>query len=379
MKKLLLTALLLGSGSALADINVGVIVSSTGPGASLGIPEKNAVALLPTTTGGQKINYIVLDDASDPTMTVSNANKLIQDHKVDVILGASLSTTAMALMDPAAAAKVPNITFAPNDSLITPMDAKRRWVFKMPQSDSLLADATVKDMKTKGIKTLGFIGFNDAYGENWIKELTPLLAKNGIKMVATERFARADTAVTGQALKVTAAKPDAVLVAASGVPATLPIKTLRQRGYTGQIYAVAGAVNADFLRVGGKDVEGVTVVTGPVVVASQLPDSFPSKKISLAFTKLYEDKYGANTMNTFAAHVWDANLMLQKALPTALKKAKPGTTEFREALRDALEGLKNVIGTHGVFNMSATNHNGMDQRARVLAVVQNGDWKYVGR
>ncbi|MFC3861716.1 ABC transporter substrate-binding protein [Deinococcus antarcticus] len=369
MKKRLLTALLLGSGSALADINVGVIVSATGPGASLGIPEKNAVALLPTTIGGQKINYIVLDDASDPTVTVSNANKLIQDSKVDVIIGASLSTTAMALLDPVSAAKVPNISLAPNDALITPMDAKRKWVFKMPQSDSLLADATVKQMKARGVKTLGFIGFNDAYGENWIKELTPLLAKNGIKMVATERFARTDTAVTGQALKI----------AASGVPATLPIKTLRQRGFAGTIYAVAGVANADFLRVGGKDVEGVMVYVGPIVVGGQLPDALPSKKVSVAFTKLYEDKYGAGSISAFAGHVWDAGLMLQKAIPAALKSARPGTPEFREALRDSLEGLKNVIGTHGVFAMSGSNHNGMDQRARVLAVVQNGDWKYVGR
>lgn len=259
------------------------------------------------------------------------------------------------------------------------MDAKRRWVFKMPQSDSLLADATVKQMKARGVKTLGFIGFNDAYGENWIKELTPLLAKNGIKMVAIERFARTDTAVTGQALKIAAAKPDAVIVAASGVPATLPIKTLRQRGFAGTIYAVAGVANADFRRVGGKDVEGVMVYVGPIVVGGQLPDALPSKKVSVAFTKLYEDKYGAGSISAFAGHVWDAGLMLQKAIPVALKSARPGTPEFREALRDSLEGLKNVIGTHGVFAMSGSNHNGMDQRARVLAVVQNGDWKYVGR
>lgn len=259
------------------------------------------------------------------------------------------------------------------------MDAKRRWVFKMPQSDSLLADATVKQMKARGVKTLGFIGFNDAYGENWIKELTPLLAKNGIKMVATERFARTDTAVTGQPLKIAAAKPDAVIVAASGVPATLPIKTLRQRGFAGTIYAVAGVANADFLRVGGKDVEGVMVYVGPIVVGGQLPDALPSKKVSVAFTKLYEDKYGQGSISAFAGHVWDAGLMLQKAIPVALKSARPGTPEFREALRDSLEGLKNVIGTHGVFAMSGSNHNGMDQRTRVLAVVQNGDWKYVGR
>ncbi len=379
MKKLLLTALLLGSTSALADVNVGVIVSATGPGASLGIPEKNAVALLPKTIGGQKVNYIVLDDGSDPTVTVSNANKLIQDSKVDVIIGASLSTTAMALLDPVSAAKVPNITLAPNDSLISPMDAKRHWVFKMPQSDSLLAVATVDYMAKKGIKTLGFIGFNDAYGENWINQLKPLTAAKGIKIVATERYARSDTSVTGQALKVAAAKPDAVIVAASGVPATLPMKALRERGYTGPLYAVAGAANSDFLRVGGKDVEGVTLATGPVVVAGQLPDVYPSKKVGVALTKMYEDKYGAGSMNAFAAHVWDAGLMLQKAVPLALKKAKPGTPEFRSALRDSLEGLKNVIGTHGVFNMSATNHNGMDQRARVLVEVQGGDWKFVAR
>ncbi|MFC4425033.1 ABC transporter substrate-binding protein [Deinococcus navajonensis] len=373
--RLLLTALLATSSLALAEVRVGVIVSSTGPAASLGIPEKNTVALMPQTIGGQKIVYTILDDASDTTAAVTNARKLIQDGKVDLIIGTTTTPASLAMIDVVAEAKVPMISLAASEGIIKPVDAKRSWVFKTPQTDALMAAAIVQHMVQNKVRTVGYIGFNDAYGEGWANELKKNAAARGIKVIAEERYGRSDTSVTGQVLKLAAAKPDAILIGASGVPAVLPQKALKDRGYTGKIYQTHGVANADFLRVGGKDVEGAILPAGPVLVADQLPATNPTRRVGLAYMNLYEARYGKDSVSTFGAHMWDAGLLMQKAIPAALKKAKPGSPAFREALRDALEGSRNVIGAHGIFNLSATDHLGLDARSRVMVQVVNGTWK----
>ncbi|WP_027461237.1 MULTISPECIES: ABC transporter substrate-binding protein [Deinococcus] len=373
--RLLVTALLLTSSLAAAEIRVGVVVSATGPAASLGIPERNTVSLLPQTIGGQRVTYTVLDDASDTTAAVTATRKLIQESKVDVIIGTTTTPASLAMIDVVAEAQVPMISLAAAEAIIKPVDARRRWVFKTPQTDAIMANAIVAHMAQNRVKTVGYIGFNDAYGEGWLNELQRAAAARNIRVVAVEKYNRADTSVTGQILKIVAARPDAVLIGASGVPAVLPQKTLNDRGYAGQVYHTHGVANADFLRVGGKDVEGAILPAGPVLVAEQLPATNPTRRVGLAYTEAYERRFGQGTVSTFGAHMWDAGLILQKAIPAALKKAKPGTPQFRSALRDAIEGTRNVIGAHGIFNMSATDHLGLDARSRVMVQVVNGTWK----
>ncbi|KPU91379.1 branched-chain amino acid ABC transporter substrate-binding protein [Variovorax paradoxus] len=375
-KPLLIAALCATALSAWADVNVGVTISATGPAASLGIPEKNTISLMPKTIGGQKINYIVLDDASDTTAAVNNTRKLIAENKVDVILGSTTTPASLAMIDVAAEAQTPMISVAASARIIEPMDAKKKWVFKTPQNDIMMSLAIAEHMAANGVKSVAFIGFSDAYGEGWSQEFAKAAELKKIKVVANERYARTDTSVTGQALKIMAAKPDAVLVAGSGTPAALPQKTLKERGYTGKMYQTHGVANADFLRVGGKDVEGTFLPAGPVLVADQLPASNPVKKSALAYVAAYEAAYGKGSVSTFGAHAWDAGLLMSSAVPVALKKAQPGTPEFRAALRDALEQTKDVAGAHGVFTMSATDHLGLDQRARVMVKIENGAWKY---
>jgi len=374
MNRLILSALLLAT-TATAQIKVGVIVSATGPAASLGIPERNTVALLPKRVANQDIEYIILDDASDTTTAVQNARKLIQENKVDVIIGTTTTPASLAMIDVVAEAKVPKISLAASESIIAPVDAKRSWVFKTPQTDAIMAAAIVQHMVANKIKTVGYIGFNDAYGEGWFNELQKNAQQRGIRIVASERYNRSDTSVTGQALKIVAARPDAVLIGASGVPGVVPQKALNDRGYRGKIYQTHGVANSDFLRVGGKDVEGAILPAGPILVAEQLPDTNPNKRVSLNYIEAYEARYGEGSRSTFGAHMYDAGLLLQKAIPAALKKGKPGTAAFRDGLRDALEGTRNVIGTHGIFNMSATNHLGLDNRSRVMVTIENGTWK----
>lgn len=376
LKPLALAAAVLVSTWAAADINVGVTVSATGPAASLGIPEKNTIALMPKTIGGQKINYIVLDDASDTTAAVSNTRKLITENKVDIILGSTITPNSLAMIDVVSEAKTPMISMAASARIVEPMDDKKAWVFKTPQNDIMMSNAIVEHMAANGVKTVAFIGFSDAYGEGWFQEFSKAAAAKNLQLVGNERYTRTDTSVTGQTLKLMAAKPDAVLVAGSGTPAALPQKSLKERGYTGKMYQTHGVANADFLRVGGKDVEGTLLPAGPVLVADQLPANHPVKKAALAYIATYEAAHGKGSVSTFGAHAWDAGLLMTAAIPVALKKAQPGTAEFRAALREALEQVKGMPGAHGIFSMSKTDHLGLDQNARVMVKIENGTWKY---
>jgi len=378
MKRTILAALLAGIATlALADINVGVTLSATGPAASLGIPEKNTIDLMPKMIAGQKINYIVLDDATDTTTAVKNTRKLISEDKVDVIVGSTITPNSLAMIDVVAEGETPMIAMAASARIVDPMDDKRKWVFKTPQNDAQMSTAIVEHMTSNNVKTVAYIGFSDAYGEGWWNEFSKIAEARKLKIVGNERFNRTDTSVTGQVLKVLAAKPDAVLIGGAGTPAALPQKSLKEKGYKGVIYQTHGVANADFLRVCGKDCEGTFLPAGPVLVAVQLPADHPVKKSAMEYVTKYEAAQGKGTVSTFGAHAWDAGLLLSNAVPVALKKAQPGTKEFRAALRDALEGTQNLAGAHGVFNMSATDHLGFDQRSRVMVKVENGTWKLV--
>jgi branched-chain amino acid transport system substrate-binding protein len=360
-----------------ADINIGVTVSATGPAASLGIPEKNTIALLPTVIGGQKVHYIVLDDATDTTAAVKNIKKLISENKVDVVIGSTTAPNSLAMIDVAADAETPMISMAGSAIVVEPMDARRHWVFKTAQNDAHMATAIVEHMTNNNVKSVAFIGFADAYGEGWFREFSKIAEARKIAVVASERYQRNDTSVTGQVLKMISARPDAVLVGAAGTPAVLPQRSLREKGYKGVVYQTHGVANADFLRVGGKDVEGALLPVGPMVVATQLPDNYPNKKVALEYVNKYEAAHGKGSISSFGGHAWDAGILLSSAIPVALKKAQPGSKEFRKALRDALESTTNLPAAHGVFNLSAQDHQGFDQRARVMVKVEGGTWKLV--
>src|SRR5690554_1393695 len=337
---------------ASAQIKVGVTVASTGPAASLGIPERNTVALLPTEIAGQKVEYIVLDDGTDTTAAVRNMRKLITDDKVDVVVGTSVTPGSLAMVDVAGETSTPMISVAANARIVEPVEGARQWVFKTPQNDQLMAGALADAMVKHGIKTLGFIGYNDAYGEGWLNVMKEAAEAKGIKMVAVERYNRNDTSVTGQVLKLVAAKPDGILVAGSGTPVALPQSELKNRGYKGIMYQTHGAANNDVLRVCGKDCNDMYLPAGPLLVADQLPDDNPVKKTALDYKTKYEAKYGPGTINTFGGHMWDAGLLIEAAVPAALKTgAKPGTPEFRKALRDALEQVKDLAVSQGVFSI----------------------------
>lgn len=355
-----------------AEITIGVSLGTTGPGSSLGIPYKNAFGLVPKTLGGEPVRYIILDDESKPDGAAKNARKFVSEDKVDALMGSNGVPSGIAIAQVAAESKTPMVSLTP----LPPLSPDRaHWVFIVPQPTELMMGAVAQHMKSRGVKKVGFIGFSDSWGDLVYNAVNTLAPGFGYQVVTNERYGRPDTSVVGQVLKLTAAAPDAVVVGGSGSPAATPQIALVERGYKGPIYHNHGTVNQAFIQTGKKAAEGAIAPTGALIVAEELPADFATKAVSLDFVQRYEAAFGAGSRNAFAGYSYDGVLLLDAAVGVALKKAKPGTAEFRAALRDALESTKNVIGTHGVYSMSAANHNGLDERARVLVQVVNGQWR----
>jgi branched-chain amino acid transport system substrate-binding protein len=361
--------------SAHADIHVGVVVSTTGPGATLGIPESNTVKLWPTEIAGEKLRITILNDESDSTAAAKSATKLVSDLNVDVVVGPSLTPTSLAALDIVARASTPMISLAGGGAIIEPQDGARRWAFRMAPPESIAVNLVLEHMVSLGIKKVGVMALATSFGEGYTKTLERLAPAKGIQIVGIERYNQTDTSVTSQTLHLLSLQPEAVYVMSSGTPGALPPIELFRRGFKGPVYQTQGVANADFLRIGGKDVEGMYMTVGPVLVAEQLPDSSVLKKPALDFVKRYEAVHGAGSRSLFGASAWTAGMWLEAAVPQALKKAKPGTPEFRAALRDVLEAMKEVVTAEAVFSMSPTNHNGSDARSQVLVRVVDGAWK----
>ncbi len=368
---LLAAALTVAASQAQADITIGISLPLTGPASGLGIPSKNGLAFWPDTIGGEKVKLIVLDDATDPSQASKNARRLTSEDKVDVIIGSVATPAAIAISGVAEETQTVQMSLSP----VELPEGKGGWTFRMPQSMPVMATGVVRHMKGLGVKNFAFIGYADAYGESWLKDITRIGKDAGIALTVTERYARSDTSVTGQALKVIAGNPDAILIVASGSGAALPHKTLIERGYKGKIYQTHGAASRDLIRLGGKDVEGSFVISGLAVLPEALPDSHPSKKMAVSFVENYEKMYGANTRNQFAASIYDVQLVLQQVVPEALKKGKTGTPAFRMALKEALESVGNITITQGVIHFTPTDHFGLGSNSRMMLTIENGNWK----
>lgn len=365
------------TSEALADIKVGAILSLTGPAASLGIPVKNTIDILPRQIGDEKVSYTILDDASDPSAAVRAAKKLIEEEKVDIIFGPSITPTSLAAVEVVGPGKTVMVSAAGSAVIARPVEGNKKWVFKTAPEEPAMAARVYGQMKKDGDKTVAFIGFNDAFGDSFIGAFKKVAQADGIKVVADERYNSKDTSVTAQVLSVIGASPDAVIIGASGTPGVTPVLELRNQGYDGAIYINQGMANPDVLRVGKGDLTGVMLAVPPVLVAEQLADSDPVKPVALKYVQAYEGKYGAGTRSLFGATIWDVYLIFENAVPRALKSGKPGTEAFRAALRDAYETTPELIGAQAIFNLSPTNHNGTDQRAEVLVRIENGKWVYM--
>jgi branched-chain amino acid transport system substrate-binding protein len=353
-------------------MTLGAVLSLTGPGAGLGVPERNTIELLPKTIAGQPVRWIVLDDASDTTAAVRAARKLIDDEHVDAIIGPSTSPNSLALLDVAGSSGTPFVSLAGSSSAIDPPEGNRRWAFKLIPSERVATVQIVDRLVRDGAKRLAHIGFANALGDGYIAALSAQAKERGIESVLDVRYNPGDTSVTPQILRLIAAKPDAIFVAASSSPATTPIIELRNRGYTGPIYTVQGIAGPDALRVGGKALDGVMFSSVPVLVAEQLPDGTPVKTPALAFIQAYEGKFGPGTRSLFGATMWDAFLLVSAG---AEKAGMPGTPAYRTALRDAMEHVTNLAGAEAIFSLTPTDHSGASADSQVMVEIRNGGYQ----
>jgi branched-chain amino acid transport system substrate-binding protein len=380
MRKLLLAAAVAATAFALTalpvaaqtnEITIGISISTTGPAAALGIPERNALDFVPKEIGGVPLKVIVLDDGGDPTNATTNARRFITESKADIIMGSSTTPPTIAISNVANEAGIPHIALAPFP--VTPERAK--WSVVMPQPVPIMGKVLYEHMKAHGVKTVGYIGYSDSYGDLWFNDFKTQAVPMGMTLVDEERFARPDTSVAGQVLKLIAANPDAILIGASGTAAGLPQTALRERGYKGLIYQTHGAASMDFIRISGPAAEGVIMASGPVMNPEGQPDSALTKKPGLALNTAYEAKYGPNSRSQFAGHSYDAFEVLKRIIPTALKTAKPGTGEFREAIRQAFLSEREIAASQGVYNWTEKDRSGLDDRSRIILTVKDG--KYV--
>src|SRR6201995_870994 len=353
------------------EITIGTTITTTGPGAPLGIPERNALEFVPKEIGGVPLKGIVVDDGGDPTNATTNARRFVTESKADVIIGSSTTPPTIAISNVANEAGIPHIGLAPFP--ITPERAK--WSVDMPQPVPIMGKVLYEHMTKHNIKTVGYIGYSDSYGDLWFNDLKKQGEPMGLQVVDDERFARPDTSVAGQVLKLVAANPDAILVGASGTAAGLPQAALRERGYKGLIYQTHGAASMDFIRIAGPAAEGVIMASGPVMSPETQPDSALTKKPGLALNTAYEATYGPNSRSQFAGHSYDSFEVLKRIIPVALKTAKPGTSEFREAIRQAFLSEREIAASQGVYNWTEKDRNGLDDRSRLIPTVKDG--KYV--
>jgi branched-chain amino acid transport system substrate-binding protein len=379
MRKTLLSAvaviaLTLPGSQAFAQANeivIGITVTTTGPAAALGIPERNSLEFVAKEIGGVPLKVITLDDGGDPTNATTNARRFVTESKADIIMGSSTTPPTVAVSNVANEAGIPHFGLAPFP--ITPERAK--WSVSMPQPIPIMGKVIYEHMKKNNVKTVGYIGYSDSYGDLWFNDFKAQGVPMGMTVATEERFARPDTSVAGQVLKLIAANPDAILIGASGTAAALPQSTLRERGYKGLIYQTHGAASMDFIRIAGPAAEGVFMASGPVMVPEDQPDSALTKKPGLALNTAYEAKHGPNSRSQFAGHSYDAFLVLERVIPVALKKGKPGTPEFREGIRQALLTERDIAASQGVYNFTEKDRYGLDDRSRILLTVKNG--KYV--
>lgn len=380
MRKFLsLTALMAGlfaASAARADIVVGFVTSLSGPGASIGIPYGRGIQAALEYKGevnGEKIRLIQLDDGSDPSAATRAARKLIEEEKVDLLIGTATAPSTIAMMAVATELKVPMIAVSP---IIGLPDPANQWGICIPQPASLLVKVVADRMKRDAMKNIGYIGFSDAWGDLVYNGAKAAEAEADIKILTNERYARVDTSVTGQILKVLATRPDAVLDGGSGTQGALPLLALADRGFKGKTYGTVALVNPDFVRVGGKAAEGIQVSAGPVIVAEQLPDSHFAKKLALEFRAAYQKANNMPSTDGFSAYSFDGWKVFTEAAERALKTAKPGTAEFHKALRDEILNTREMPGVHAIYNFKPGAYHGVDERALVIVRLVNGAWTY---
>jgi branched-chain amino acid transport system substrate-binding protein len=348
-------------------IKVGAIFAITGGASNLGSPEAKTAEMLVEKinkedgVNGKKIELIMKDSGSKPENAVSLAKQLIDEDNVLAIIGPSTSGETMAIKNICQEGKTILISCAAAEDIVNPVAS---YVFKVPQKDSDAARRIYQVMKAKGIKKIGVITSNDGYGVAGGKQMANLAAENGVTIAISEAYDKQETDLTGILTKVKGLDVQAV-VNWSIVPAqSLVAKNMKQIGLDVPLFQSSGFGNIKYVQAGGEATNGTIFPCGRLLVADQLPNDNPQKKVLMEYKKDYEDRFKEGA-STFGGHTYDALLILTEAV-------KKANSTDREKVRDALENIKGIVGIAGVFNFSSKDHNGLDMNAYEMLNVKDG-------
>jgi len=375
LKNLLAAVVAFGCGIAQAQepVRIGAFLAVTGPAAFLGDPEQKTLELyiekLNAAGGvlGRKLQLVSYDSAGDAEKARTFAKRLIEQDKVDVIVGGSTTGETMAVVPLAEAAGMPFISLAGAVVIIEPV---KKWVFKTPHTDRMACDKVFVDMKARGVAKVGLISGSGGFDKSMRGECLKVAKNHGIEIVADETYGGADTDMTAQLTKIRQnAQVQAVLNAGFGQGPAIVTKNYRQIGMSVPLYQSHGVASKEFIRLAGEAAEGVRLPAAALLVADKLPDSDPQKLVVTHYSREYQARFKSD-VSTFGGHAYDG-LMLAV---DAMKKA--GSTD-KARVRDALEATKGYVGTGGIVNMSATDHMGLDLSAFRMLEIRKSDWTLV--
>lgn len=371
----------LGVAAAQAPIRIGFIDALSGPNAALGLPQQRGLQVAHAQwpeVDGHKVIVITEDDGSDPAASEREARKLAHDDHVDVLIGTVGVPNVMAMASIATSSRTPQISPDPTSHPTT--DPATQWTVSIEQPFGLMVGTVVRQMRKDGVKTVAYIGFSDALGDLAYRDLVASAKQAGIKVLDDERYARSDTSVTGQVLRMMSLHPDAVFGGNSGSAAALPFLALRKLGYKGRFYDQHGVINDAFVKVVGEAGNGLVAVSGPGVVAEQLPRDNPVRPVALKFLELYRKRFHADPSGLFESYGYDAYRLFVSAARRAT--GTPGTAAYRASLRQAILSTHGLVQTNGILSFKPGDYYGygsgrVDQHAAVPVRLVDGKWRLI--
>ncbi|UCV11819.1 ABC transporter substrate-binding protein [Dechloromonas denitrificans] len=368
-------ALVLGAFGAIAaePIKIGSVLSVTGPAAFLGDPELKTIQMYVEDINkkggllGRPLQLVHYDDGSDANKANGFAKRLIDDDKVDILVGGTTTGATMSMAPLVEKAGIPFISLAGAVVIVEPV---KKWIFKTPHTDRMAAEKVFEDMKRRGLTKVALLSETSGFGNSGKKETEGVAAKYGVTLVANETYGPKDTDMSPQLTKIkNTAGVQAVFVFGLGQGPAIVTKNYKQLGISLPIYHAHGVASEEFIKLAGPAAEGVRLPAAALLVADKLDAKDPQKPVVTAYTKAYNDKW-KNDVSSFGGHAYDGLMIAVDAI----KRAK---STDKAAVRDAIEATKGYVGTGGVVNMSATDHMGLDLSAFRLLEIKNGDWSLV--
>ncbi|NMM12772.1 MAG: ABC transporter substrate-binding protein [Rhodoferax sp.] len=373
LKKIAVAAtLIMGAIVAYAadPIKIGSVLSVTGPAAFLGDPELKTLQMYVDELNkkggviGRQLQLVHYDDGSDANKANGFAKRLIDDDKVDILVGGTTTGSTMSMVPLVEKANIPFISLAGAVVIVEPV---KKWVFKTPHTDRMASEKVFEDMKKHSISKVALLSETSGFGNSGKKETEGVAAKYGITLVANETYGPKDTDASPQLTKIkNTAGVQAVFVYGLGQGPAIVTKNYKQLGITLPLYHAHGVASEEFIKLAGPAAEGVRLPAAALLIADKLAANDPQKAVTTAYAKAFKEKWKTD-VSTFGGHAYDG-LML------AVDAIKRANTTDKAKVRDAIEATKGFIGTGGKVNMSATDHLGLDLSAFNMLEIKNGDW-----